>query len=559
MTTSNGVRNKIILAIIILTVVLGAVGFWYYQRNIYSKDILKLEIIGPSEATLVGEIDYTVKYKNNGNVRLEEPRLVFEYPAYSIPSEGNSFRQEVILDDIYPGQEKTFHFKGRLLGKQGEIKKANAWLSYRPKNLQARYESETSHTTQITSVPLTLEFDLPSQVESGKEDTFQLNYFSNADYPLSNLGIRVEYPEDFEFQSASPSPLGESEWEIGLLNKAQGGRIEITGTIRGEVEEEKLFKAQLGSWQDGEFVLLKESIRAVKIVTPSLYISQQINGSPQYVASPGDMLHYEIFFKNIGEEAFSNLFLVARLEGDAFDFNTLKAPLGEFEKGDDSIVFDWRRVPKLQFLDAQEEGKVEFWIELKDQWSMAGSGDKNPMIRNKVYLSQARQDFANKVNTKIEVIQKGYYVEEVFGNSGPLPPEVGETTTYTVVWQAKNYYNDVKNMQIKATLGSGVSLTGRIFPEGTNLTFDSVSREVVWKLDSLDAGKGVIGAGPNVSFQVAFTPKSSQAGGTPEIIGEAEITGEDQFTNLTVTGNDKPLDTTLPDDDTVSQEEGIVK
>lgn len=534
-------RNKIILSVIIIAALAGLLGFWYYQRNAYSKDILKLEILGPDEVDLAEEIEYAVKYKNNGDIRLEEPRLIFEYPEYSIAGEGKLLRQEVVLEDIYPGQADTLYFKGRLLGKGGDIKKARAWLSYKPKNLKARYESETSHAVKIKSVPLNLEFDLPSKIESGGELSFRLNYFSNADYPLSNLGIKIEYPSDFEFIGSNPKTLGENDWEIGLLNKAEGGRIEIRGNLLGELEEEKIFKAQLGSWQNGAFVVLKESIRAVKIVTPSLYISQQINGSPQYVASSGDVLHYEIFFRNIGEEAFRNLFLVAKLEGDAFDFQTLKTPLGDFETGDNSVVFDWRRVPDLQFLDAQKEGKVEFWINLKDIWKISGTQDINPVLRNKVYLSQARQEFISKVNSKLEILQKGYYQDEVFGNSGPVPPQAGKTTTYTIIWQAKNYYNDVKNAQIKAVLGTGVNLTGRIFPQDGALTFDSNSREVVWKLDSLAAGKGVLDAGLNVSFQVAFTPSSYQKGQTSQLVGKAAIVGEDQFTGLTISGESPPI------------------
>lgn len=546
-------KNKIIISIVVLTALAGILGFWYYQRNIYSKDILRLEILGPDEASLAEEIEYGVKYKNNGDIRLEQARLIFEYPEYSVV-ESKLLRQEVALDDIYPGQADTLYFKGRLLGKEGDLKKARVWLSYVPKNLKARYESETSHVAKIKAVPINLEFDLPSKLESGGELSFRLNYFSNTDYPLSDLGIKVEYPDDFEFMSSNPKTLGQNEWEIGLLNKTEGGRIEIRGNLKGELEEEKIFQAQLGSWKEGTFVVLKESIRAVKIVTPSLYISQQINGSPQYIASPGDTLHYEIFFRNIGQEPFRNLFLVAKLEGSAFDFQTLKAPSGDFESGDNSIVFDWRRVSDLQFLDAREEGKVEFWINLK---SALGSQDVNPVIRNKVYLSQARQEFVTKVNSKLEVLQKGYYQDEVFGNTGPTPPEVGRTTTYTIIWQAKNYYNDVSNTQIKAVLGQGVNLTGRIFPQDAALTFDSSSREVIWKFNSLNAGKGVLDAGPSVSFQIAFIPAAYQKGQIPQIIGKATITGEDQFTNQIISAEALPVNTALPDDAAVDN--GVVQ
>ncbi|MDP3991005.1 MAG: hypothetical protein Q8P63_01795 [Candidatus Nealsonbacteria bacterium] len=552
-------QNKSILIVIGIAVFVGAIGFWYYQKNVYSKDALKLEILAPQEAELAQEIEYTVRYKNNGDIKLEEPRLVFEFPKSSLITEGEALKKELILEDIYPGQEQTFTFKTRLLGKEGDIKTAKVWLNANPKNLKAIYGWETSHSTQIKSVPLTLEFDLPSKIDSGKEVSFKLNYFSNADYPLSNLGIKVEYPSDFEFQTSKPTALEKTEWEIGLLNKADGGRISIDGILRGAIGEQKQFKAQLGAWQDDEFVVLKETIRGIQIVTPSLYISQQINNSPQYVASAGDTLHYEIFFKNIGEDAFSSLFLVVNLEGNLFDFGTLKAPQGDFELGDNSIIFDWRRVSKLQFLNAQEEGKVEFWIDLKDDWQTMNDSDKNPILKNKIILSQAQEEFVTKVNSKLDIIQRGYYGDEVFGNTGPIPPEVGKQTTYTIIWQAKNYYNDIKSAQVRAVLGDGVKLTGNIFPENSVLTFDSGSREVIWKIGDLTAGKGVLDQAPSVAFQVSFTPLVFQAGATPILIGEAELSGEDQYTGLMVKGHSSSINTTLPDDTAVSFQQGIVR
>ena len=296
----------------------------------------------------------------------------------------------------------------------------------------------------------------------------------------------------------------------------------------------------MGTWIDGEFVVLKETVRAVQIVTPSLYISQQINNSSQYVARAGDTLHYEIFFKNIGNDAFSNLFLVVKLEGDLFDFQTTKAPSGDFESGDNSLVFDWRKIPKLQFLDAQEEGKIEFWVDLKDDWLITNADQKNPILKDNVFLGQAQKEFTTKVNSKLAIIQKGYYADEVFGNSGPNPPQAGNQTTYTVIWQAKNYYNDVKGVRVKATLDNNVRLTGRIFPEDSRLTFDSNSREVVWELDDLEAGKGVLSPAPSVAFQIALTP---QYGGNSNLVGPAKITGEDEFTNLIIDGDSSPIST----------------
>jgi len=555
---------------IILIILVGLISFWYWQKNIYSKESLKLEILGPEESEIAESFEYIVKYKNNGNVRLEEPELIFECPSNSLecllvekeesPEERKSLRKNLSLQTIYPAQEETLRIRVRLFGKEGLARVAKTSLSYRPKNLKARYESSTTFTTIIKVVPLTFRFDLPSKIESGKEFKFALNYFSNINYPLSNLRVKIEYPPDFEFIESTPPSLEKIEWALSPLNKAEGGRIEIVGKLKGEIGGQKIFRAEFGSWQEGEFVLLKEAVRGIEIVKPSLYITQQINGNPEYTASPGDLLHYEIFFKNIGEDLLTDLSLLVTLIGESFDFQSLKAPRGDFELGDNSIIWEWRRVRDLQFLDVQERGKVEFWVRLKDEWEISSSEGKE-VIKNRIYLSQASEEFETKVNSRLEISQKGYFEDEVFGNSGPLPPKIGETTTYTIMWQAKNYYNDVKSVKVKARLSENVKLTGEIFPEEetSKFTFDSESREIIWEVNDLKVGSGVLSSGPNIAFQIAFTPDSSQKGETSEIIGKAEITGEDSWTKESLKSSTNNINTTLPDDPTVTEEMGIVQ
>jgi len=546
-------RNSIIFLIIVLAVI----SLYYWRSNSYSKETLKLEILGPDKIDIAENFEYLVKYKNNGQTRLEDPKLIFEYPAYSIVEE-NLLRKEISLEDIYPGEEKTYNFKARLLGKEGEARTAKVSLSYKPKNLNARFESKTTFTTVIQSVPLTFRFDLPSEIESGKDLTFNLNYFSNIDYPLSNLRIKVDYPPGFEFVKSTPQSLEKVEWDIPPLNKAEGGRIEITGREKGNVGEESIFQAELGSWQNGEFVLLKEVFKGVKVIKPALNISQKINGSLEYIASPGDLLHYEVSFENIGDSSLTDLSLLVTLIGDSFDLATVRAPQADYKSGDNSLVWDWKKLGELQFLDIRETGNVEFWVNLKDNWAISSSAGQE-VIKTKIYISQAQEEFETKVNSQIEVVQKGYFNDEIFGNSGSVPPKAGETTTYTIIWQAKNFYNNVNDAKVKAKLANNVRLTGLIFPEEETLkfTFDSGSKEIVWEVGNLNVGEGVLNSAPNIAFQVAFTPDNSQRGQVPEILGPAEIIGEDTWTKETIKFLTNGINTSLPDDPMV--ENGTVQ
>jgi len=497
-------KRKVILFLLLLALVCGGAGYWTWQKNSYSKDILKLELLGKEDATVAEEIEYTVKYKNNGDIRLEEAKLIFEYPQYSIV-EDNILRKEIDLEDIYPGEEKTISFKTRLLGKEGDIKKANVRLSYKPKNLKAKYESSTSLATRIKSVPLTFEFDMPSRIEPLKDFKFRLNYFSNIDYPILGLRVVADYPSGYEFKESAPRDLEKKEWEVGVLNRAEGGRIEVTGQLSGGVGEDELFRAKIGTWRDGEFVVLKEAIKGASIIEPSLDMAQKINSNPKFTASPGDWLHYEVSFKNIGKDSLDSLILINKLEGNFFDFSTIKSDYGSFQPGDNSIIFDWKKVPKLQILSSMEEGSVEFWVKLKDDLGVA----KNSEIKNTITLNQAREEFVTKVNSKIFLSQRGYFQDEIFGNDGPIPPQTGSETTYTIMWQVKNYSNDVNNAKVKAVLSEGVRLTGKIFPEdqSSKLAFDSQSREIVWAVGDLKAGEGIMTSAPNISFQISLSIK----------------------------------------------------
>jgi len=549
-------KNFLVISIVILLLITGLVGLWYFQRNNYSKEILKVEILGPEVVQAGEEIEYLVRYKNNGDVILENPELIFEYPKHSILENDIGLRITEKVDDIYPGEEKSFRFKGRLIGKENEIITANTWINYQPKNLKARYESKTSFSTQIKFVPLTFEFDLASKIEAGQKLNFSLNYFSNFDCELSDLKIKLIYPDNFLFESSIPQAIDTTEWQISLLSQASGGRIRILGDIDGDTGDQKVFRAELGMYMDGEFVILKEAAQSIQIIEPAIYISQVVNNSPNYTANPGDLLHYEIFFKNIGRKSFTKKFLLVKLDSEAFDIETLRSDRGETGPGDNSIIFDWKNIPKLSFLGAGEEGKVEFWVKVKDETFSQES--INLVLRNEVLISEAEKEFEIKLNSKLDVLQKAYFQEEFFGNSGPLPPKVGESTTYTILWQVKNYSNEANNVKVKAVLPSNVNPTGNFFPEDSKFTFDSVSREVIWNIGDVNTYQGTGEIPLTLAFQVRLTPSTDQIGKTAILVKKAQVVGQDKFTQDILTSDVSGIDTSLPEDESVNYEQGLV-
>jgi len=542
--------NKKILLILLIIVVAGVGAFLYYREGMFSKEILRLEILGPETAKIGEEIEYTVQYKNNGNFVLENPKLTFILPENSLTEDDRTMLVKG-LEDIYPGNQGFVKVKARLFGKDGDFKNAKASLSYTPKNITAPFTSNTTFATKIDATPITLSFDLPTKAEQGKNLQFSINYFSNVDYPLENLSIKIDPAVGFEFVSTDPVSLDNSEWKLKTLNKAQGGRISISGKVLAENNQNLNFLAKIGMWQNGSFVVIKETSIQVQIIQPLLFVSQQINGSANYVASPGEILHYQIFFKNIGNTPFDNLFMIAKLESQALDMSTIQTENGGQIQGDDNmIVWDHSQVDALRKLNVQQEGQVSFSVKVKSDWVPLATDVNSTTITNSVNISQITQKFTIKLSSGLVISQKAYYKNSDITNSGLIPPKVGKTTTYTINWEIKNYFSDTKNVKVRAVLPQGVSLTGLIMPQDelSNFSFDSQSREIVWSAGDILAGTGVNGDPVTLSFQVSLTPTVLQKGTVAPLIGKAQISGENQFTNTTITAQDPAVDTSLPDD-----------
>ena len=390
-------KKKIFLFFLIVVIV-GFLIFLFYRQNMFSGEILNFNILGPSTAKIGDEIQYTVQYKNNGNFVLQNAKLIFELPDNSLTEDGKTiFTQN--LNDIYPGDQESVIFKGRLLGKDGDLKTAKASLSYVPKNITATYESDATFATKIDASPITFNFDLPSQIEQDKNLQYSINYFSNVNYPLENLSIKVDPTPGFDFVFADPTSLDNSEWKLQTLNNAQGGRINISGKVSGAVNQNLNFSAELGMWQSGNFIVIKQINAVVQVIQPLISISQQVNNSDSYVASPGDTLHYKIIFINTGSTPFDGLTMAVKLDNSILDMATVQADEGgQLQVSSNTITWNNNQLPQLKHLDSNQQGEVDFSVKVKDGLSLSGTNAGNNAVTDEVDISQISQKFTVEIS-----------------------------------------------------------------------------------------------------------------------------------------------------------------
>ncbi|MDK2949155.1 MAG: hypothetical protein PWQ56_320 [Patescibacteria group bacterium] len=527
-------KKRTIIFLIIL-IAAGVFAYLSWQNMSFSKEVLRIEILAPEKTNVGEEIEYIVKFKNNGNIRLENPELIFEYPESSVISNGGQIKtmsSSELGGDIYPGEERVFKFSAVLLGKERDVRIAKASISFQPKDLKTRSEVSTTFTTILGETPINISIEAPSKVGTGKALSLRVDYSSNVDYPLTDLTCYVTYPSGFDFLYSQPRGIDNTQFDIALLGGASSGRIDISGILNGEASEQKVFKAKIGIWQNGNFILLKEVIKGVEISSPSIYLTQRVNNNSDYAASPGEKLHYEIIFQNIGDQELKDLALITRVDNRYVDMESIEAEGATIEDG--SIIWEAKDISELSSLEIGQIGKVEFWVNALEEIKVDGLENKNPTIKNTVTIGETRQDFLTRIESDIGIAQKFYTDNKYFENSGPYPLQTGEKTYLTIEWSATSTLNDVDNAKIVTALPESITFENKTYAqEGSEIIYNEETSEVICNIGSIPAGSGTVKEPKVCAFQVSIQPELADE--VIILLGAAQLSGTDQWTGKTLT------------------------
>ncbi len=547
---------------------------WFFWQGLtsFDKDKIRLEIKGAERVISGEETTYTVRYQNQTRLDLTQVELVFHYPDQSIPSQTEDLVQIIDLPDLVIGQENQVDLPARIIGLQGEEKKAWAELSYQPSGLSSTFTNRTEFTTKIISVPLILDLDLPSHLVSGQSFKFSLKYLNQAEVSFDNLRVRIDYPNGFTFQSAEPQPLEEdSIWLLDGLMAGQEGKIFIQGLIQGEEGQSKSFKAELGIFEEEKFTPIAETVSALEISLSPLSVSQTVNGQTDYISQVGEKLTYLVDYQNTTDMVIKEVIITSKLEGAALDLTSLDSKEGSFDGASQTITWKTSNLPALEFLGPHQDGQLTFSVKVKDPLPINNYSDKNFKIINTVKIDSSQPPLSlgdiqiagqsqliSKVASQLTLQAKGYYYDDLISNSGPIPPKVGQTTTYTIKWRLINTASDLKQVKVEASLPPHVRWQNNFSPNNENLNYNSQTGRLTWQIGDIPAATGFLLPVKQVAFQVAITPGLAHLGGFVELTGQSKATGQDTFTGLSLESISSAIDTDLPDDPNVNRQDGIV-
>ena len=244
---------------------------------------------------------------------------------------------------------------------------------------------------------------------------------------------------------------------------------------------------------------------------------------------------------------------------------------GSFDGENQTITWNAGNLPVLEYLGPRQEGQIDFSIMVQNPLPSRNYTDKNFTVNNKIIidslsvpLSLRDIQFAGQSESIVKIASslflraQGYYSDELIPNSGPIPPKVGQTTTYTVKWNLTNAGNDLSNVRVEAHLPPHARWLNNFKPFGANLKYNSQTGKLVWEVGDLSASTGTLSPVAQVAFQISITPSLAHLGSIVELIGQSQVTAWDDFAGIELTVVDKVIETRLLDDPTIGYFDGTV-
>ncbi len=575
--TSTTKKQKTLL-ILILSIFLGIVLVsgtiylvYFFTHKEFRQEQISIKIEAPSAININEDFSLTLPYSNNNPLAAKNAKIVLEFPAnYALGStepQANNSNKNIVewnLGDLNPQKDGTIEINGRFTSKEEDSAKFKAVISYTPENFNAEFKNENSTSVRVIGVPLSLNIEPTRTVADGYAVKYQIRVRNNGKEPFQKLTAKLNYPAGFSFINSSSPLVGDQKnvWDIPTLLSNEERTITIEGKINGKTGDQKLMTASLGIEDEKGFKEYLKREAVTNITDPPVTISQEVNNG-QTVVHKKDEITVTINYRNSSDRSISEAIVKAKLDGVIFDYKEGVKPDngGWFDSNTKEIVWQGGKTPELALIKPNSSGKLSFSVRVADfipfvdgkktnftgttHLSIESPEMPTPVGANKIVLGKSLEF---KLSTFIGFETKVFYSDGTIPNSGPIPPTVGDKTTYTVHWNVSNAFNDLRGVEVKSVLPFGVEWMDKVFPSKGGVVYKPGTREIVWNKDRIPAGAGNDSPAVSLVFQVGITPTENDHGKVMNIFGESNIKATDTFTQETVTLKTIGKTTDLEDD-----------
>lgn len=553
-------RRKAVYAtsIVLGVIVAGVLVFFVLNKlkqTAFSEKNVIITVEGMTSTDSAREVEYVIKCKNKNRVALKKTEFILNHSENFYPNESESLKKinarssRLEIGDIKSFGSKEIKISGKFYASENYTVYLQPVLKYEPSNFSSFFESSAQLGVKITNSPVDLVINAPREGIDESTIEYEINYENRGGQNLSSLNLRLEYPDGFIFQSAVPNPVsGDNTWHIGDLSTGAKGSVKIKGRLDGEQYDVKLIRATIFKNENNNSeIIYAKSEGVTKMVVPPLAVSHKINGKNSGNVNLGDNLNFVITYSNRGDIGLKDIIIKLKIDSQLIDYENLDLESGAYNSTNKDITWKAADIANLQKLEPGNGGEIKLKIPLKEKVDISSGNDKNFSIESIVTIDSSDVAFhslgnsknisntiVSKLNSRVILDSGIYFQDDDIENHGPIPQKVGEETTYAVSWKITNVSNDISDVVVSAFLPTGVSWKDFIVPKDENITFNQRTNEIIWKIDKLESGTGILSGQRSVKFKIGLTPEINQVRESVSLLYKTKLTGKDDFTGNVV-------------------------
>ncbi len=569
-------RLLLVLGILFLFAALAVAGFFVFTRQPkFSGASVKIVIDGPQQAASGDDLVWTVRLVNSGSVGLEKPQLNLRYASgfqylSSQPAPANTFDNSWALGTVKPGGERSVKLVGRLIGDVGTTKTLFATASYQPANFSSDFTVEGSLDTLLSNSTLDIDIKAPPNVTSGQNLSYTVTLKNTSDRPLERIRLEATYPEGLTEITTEPKATeGDRTWGQEKLDGGKELTVTIKGTLAGSPNTLTELKVRAGILdQDSAFRVQRERSALVLLLEPKLNVTVSVDGKTTNTAtSAGSTIKAVVQYSNDSDTAFSDLNLALTYDGTDADGGAAQlidegglAASVPFVHTDGKAELHWTKneLKDLERLVPGSKGTINVTLPLKKNLRSIGSGKNLSLgLVGTVHAAQIggttspydgkTDPLVVKVDTELRLaVEARYFSDEgVQLGVGPLPPQVGSETRYRLSWFVTNTLNGANSVLLKAKVPDNAIYIDASTSGGNNISYDTTTREVLWRIQKIDAGVGQTLPTLQGDITIAVAPKEGDIGAFLPLLGATTLTATDAFSGSALSVNAGAVTTDL--------------
>ncbi|HVN26823.1 MAG TPA: hypothetical protein VMT99_04225 [Candidatus Paceibacterota bacterium] len=548
---------------------------WFVTANSHPAPQVALSLTAPSQVAVGQPFAVTVSASNPSAQALAGTQLSVVVPdGFSFVGAPSGTRaQEVSLGTLAPGASTSTAMNLVAIGTTNTVGQVKAAITYGlAGNENAQFEKDAQTDVIVGGAVLSVAVNAPQAVFSGQTFAVTVTYLNQGTDTVPDAQFVMDFPAAFAFTSSSAlftsngASVGGTRrtWDLGAIAPAASGTFTISGSLNGPAGASYALAGALNGVLNGSSFPIQSQTVTVAVAQSPLEIGITLNNSSTYVASAGDELNYELTYANNSSVSFQNVMITAKLTGSMYDFSKLKTN-GSFNSVNDTITWTVASVPGLASVAPGQGGTIDFSVNAKSAYPIRLVSDKNFTLKALATITsptlppntplgsntQSIVQLATKVGGAVTLGASAYRRDPLgIANTGPYPPRVNQSSTYTVHWKITNYATDLSNVVVSAYLQSGSTFTGvasSTVPSSTP-QYDSATGLVTWTLPALQATAGILTPAPEAVFQVSNTPAVNEVGQRVLLMSETSLVATDTFTGEPVAAQADVITTDLPDD-----------